>query len=97
MPSNEGPLNRRDAKSAARQSRNQMDKDRIMAGQNHVEQRRNRRWQDLKRQARMILSCHDFVCRLRLHKEPSQLANDFDYCIAEKRTRIAALNATPVQ
>jgi hypothetical protein len=68
---------------AARQSRNQMDKDRIMAGQNHVEQRRNRRWHDLKRQSRMILSCHDSVCLLRLHKESSQLASDFDYCIAE--------------
>ena len=68
-------------RSTARQSRNRMDKDRIMAGQNHVEQRRNLRWQDLKRQRRMILSCHDSVCLPRLHKEPSQLANDFDYCI----------------
>src|ERR1039457_1422544 len=72
-------------RSTARQSRNRMDKDRIMAGQNHVEQRRDLRWQDLKRQGRMILSCHDSVCLPRLHKEPSQLANDFDYCIAEQR------------
>ena len=48
-----------------------------------MEQRRNRRWQNLKRQDRMILSCHDSVCLLRLHKEPSQLANDFDFSIAE--------------
>ena len=68
-------------RSTARQSRNRMDKDRIMAGQNHVEQRRDLRWQDLTRQGRMILSCHDSVCPPRLHKEPSQLANDFDYCI----------------
>src|ERR1035441_10278260 len=49
-------------RSTARQSRNRMDKDRIMAGQNHVEQRRDLRWQDLTRQGRMILSCHDSVC-----------------------------------
>ena len=29
----------------------------------------------------MILSCHDSVSHLRLHKESSQLANNLDYCI----------------
>jgi hypothetical protein len=29
-------MNRRDAMATARQSRNQMEKDRIMAGQNHI-------------------------------------------------------------
>lgn len=29
----------------------------------------------------MILSCHDSVNHLRLHKESSQLANNLDYCI----------------
>src|ERR1039457_1449895 len=53
---------RKARRSTARQSRNRMDKDRIMAGQNHVEPRRDLRWQDLKRQGRMILSCHDSVC-----------------------------------
>ena len=79
-------------RSTARQSRNRMDKDRIMAGQNQVEQRRDLRWQDLKRQGRMILSCHDSVCLPRLHKEPSQLANDFDYCIAEEKSAFIPLS-----
>jgi hypothetical protein len=64
-----------------------MEKDRIIAGQNHVEQRRNHCWQDLKRQGRMILSCHDSVGLLRLHKKSSQLANNFDYCRAEVAAR----------
>src|ERR1035441_5856059 len=35
--------------------------DRIMAGQNHAEQKQNSCWQDHKRRGRMILSGHDSV------------------------------------
>ena len=39
-----GPFNRRDAKSAARRSRNRRETDRIMAGQNHGEPKQNQGW-----------------------------------------------------
>jgi S-adenosylmethionine:diacylglycerol 3-amino-3-carboxypropyl transferase len=45
----------------ARQSRNRMEKDRIMAGQNHAERRQNHYWPGHKWRGRMILCCHDSV------------------------------------
>jgi hypothetical protein len=44
-----------------RQSDNRMERDRIMAGQNHAEQSRNHCWPGHKWRGRMILSCHDSV------------------------------------
>jgi hypothetical protein len=86
------------ASYTARQSRNRMEKDRIMAGQNH-------QWQNhaappfmvlpamILSLLRMILSGHDSVGLLRWHKKSSPLANKLVYCSAEKRSGLAAGNA----
>jgi hypothetical protein len=78
--------------AAARQSRNRMEKDRIMAGQNHIGQ--NHQWQNpaappfmvlpamILSLLRMILSGHDSVGLLRWHKKSPQLANKWVYCSA---------------
>ena len=44
--------------------------DRIMAGQNHAEQRQSHCWQDPKKRGLMILSCHDFVSFLMVAAWP---------------------------
>jgi len=81
---------RKGAKDAARQSRNRMEEDRILAGQNHAKQRRNLCLQKHKRRGCMILSRHDSVSHLRLREASSQLANNLDYCSA-KRERVTPI------
>src|ERR1039458_6716510 len=85
---------RRDAKSrgetqrrgepqmdTARQSRNRMEEDRIVGGQNHAKQRRDLCLQKHRRRGCMILSSHDSVSHLGLHEESSQLANNLDIAV----------------
>jgi hypothetical protein len=70
----EAPLNRRGAKDTARQSRNQMEKDRIMAGQNHTALPFKVLPAMIPSLLHMILSCYDSVCLVRLHNQSSQPA-----------------------
>ena len=74
----------RNRRSTARQSYNQLQEYRIMAGQNHC-------WQNHKRRGgmnlpNMILACHDSVGPLRLNHTSSQLENNLD-CFSAERGR----------
>ena len=71
--------------STARPSRNQMEKDRIMAGQNHAAPPLMVLPARILFLLRMILCGHDSVGLLGLPTKPSQLAHKLAYCSAEKR------------
>jgi hypothetical protein len=72
-------------KDAERPSRNQMEKDRIMAGQNHAAPPLMVLPARILFLLRMILCGHDSVGLLGLPTKPSQLAHKLAYCSAEKR------------
>ena len=63
--------------------------DRIMAGQNHTEQRQNHCWQDHNNQGLMILSCHDSVFFLLVAALPR-----CDFCVSALSLRSLRTTST---